>query len=234
MTSPRSRISSNRFSPYSLGVIKRCIPQLECTASQPGEKMSTSLALKSAAALFAVLLVALGTVQGTQAMWNQTVDTNAGVVQAADFAVNLLAPGSTTEVPMTAADGKPVSISLTGGAALGPLYPTQSRTTWIQMANATNSPNLVARLSVAGPPRDPAGGQLFGHMIIAAKVAPAASGCADEAGYQLLSQLLPSSNVEPGASTVFCFRVTLHRDTPATFQGSTVTIEVPFSASQIG
>lgn len=180
--------------------------------------MKSLRVLKAAGLILTAVVLGLMTVQGTYALWNKVVPSNAGTLQAADF--NVLVNGT----PMPAAQITQLEIGQLGRG------PANAKYTKIEIANKVNvtpdSP-LVLQASVAGlTPVDNFGGKL---TVRTARVAGTAD-CKTVA-YPVAAPSGPII-VTKDAPQTLCFKVELAADTAAAHMGKPITIPVTVTVAQ--
>ncbi|WP_417217153.1 hypothetical protein [Arthrobacter sp.] len=181
--------------------------------------MRTTTALKTAAVLAAAVVLGLGTVQGSLAVWNATTASAAGTVRAADFDV-VLTPAAGTPQRLSA-NGRPATVAL---PAITSLQPGQARTIPVTITNATDagSGNFTIQVNTAAPT---ATGEAAGYL----KATAGLTGSRSCAG----SGVHPSARLAQGASATLCVTVELDAHAPATAGGRDGSIAVKLAATQL-
>lgn len=180
--------------------------------------MRTTSALKTAALLIAAVVLALGTVQGSLAVWNTSTTTRAGSIQAADFKVTL-ASGSGAPQRLSA-NGVPATVAL---PAITNLKPGETRTLPVAITNDTDAGNgaFRIRLTASTPvtsPKAPA------QLTTTAGLSTAAT---------CTTKTTTSVDLAQGGDVILCITVALAADAPATLGGQTQGVSVKLTAAQL-
>lgn len=180
--------------------------------------MRTASALKTTSLLIAAVVLALGTVQGSLALWNTTTSSGAGMVQAADFAV-LLKTGAGAEQRLSA-NGVPATVAL---PAITDLQPGQTQTVPVTVTNATNAGSGAFRIRLTASAPVVSGAKPPG-LTATAGISATAS-CSGQ----------PPATVDlaQGARATLCVKVTLQDKAPATSGGQTSNAAVKLTATQL-
>ncbi len=180
--------------------------------------MRTTSALKTAALLIAAVVLALGTVQGSLAVWNTATSTSAGMVQAADFAV-LLKAASGDEQRLSV-NGVPATVTL---PAVINLQPGETRVVPVTVTNAANAGSGAFRIRLTASTAVVSGAKTPG---LAATAGISATGtCSGEAPATV--------DLAQGAQATLCVKVTLKAEAPATTGGQTSSVSVKLAATQL-
>ncbi|MGP9618169.1 hypothetical protein ACT3S2_14205 [Arthrobacter sp. AOP36-A1-22] len=179
--------------------------------------MRTTSALKTAALLIVAVVLALGTVQGSLAVWNTATSTSAGTVQAADFAVTL--QSGSTEPQRLPVNGAPAKIQLPG---LNGLKPGEKRTVRLTVTDDTDAGLATFRIRVTAS-ADVSDGAAD-YLTTTAEFS-----CSDKSPAKGPS----SADLEHQGSATLCVTVTLKSDAPATAGGQTSNLSVELTATQL-
>ncbi|WP_434618331.1 SipW-dependent-type signal peptide-containing protein [Arthrobacter sp. A5] len=199
--------------------------------------MHTPRALKAAGLVLAAVVLGLLTVQGTYALWNAAVNSNAGTVQAADFRVSLNDTQTNTTMDMTLAngtpDGRPATIALST-TPIGVVIPGQSVYAGVQLGNVTNAGGDFTIKASAGAPgkTDTAGSGVAALLSVKAVAASTLAQCQSAALYAN-APATASVSIAKNASAVLCFQVTLAVNAPGSLQGKSASISIPLTVDQL-
>lgn len=176
--------------------------------------MKITVALKFAALVGAAVFLALLTVQGTLALWGASTVSTGQSLQSADFRVNIATSEGTGRLDAVQAVTLP--------AASG-MMPGTSRIVPVTVTNATNAGSGAFKTRItAGAPE--VSGPLANHLT-AAVSQDSNPGCsAAGAGNSI--------DLAQNASGVFCIRMMLSPDAPATLGGSSAAVTVTLTAQQ--
>jgi len=196
--------------------------------------MRTKRRLQTAALVAFAVVLGLFTVQGTYALWNAVASATPGTITSASFDTTLQAVNTGTTTNMTLADGKTsANLTLSPAGTLGP------GTSVYGGVVVTNNTNAGGQFNTAITVNQPSvanlnGGVLATYIIVSAKTAVSSTECSSSTGYaQIGASGLVSPTVGKGASTIFCFQVSLASGAPSTVKGQAVTISLPFTARQL-
>ena len=195
--------------------------------------MRITRSLRAAALIAAAVVLGLFTVQGTFALWNASAVAAPGTVSAASFDVALTAVNSGQTTNMTLANGTAANLTLSPAGTLGP---GTSLTGGVVVTNNTNAGGQFNTAITVNQPSvaNLNGGVLATYIIVSAKTAVSSTECSSSTGYaQIGTSGLVSPTVGKGASTIFCFQVSLASGTPSTVKGQAVTISLPLTARQL-
>lgn len=181
--------------------------------------MRTTSALKTAALVITAVVLGLGTVQGSLAVWNTTTASAAGTVQAADFAVTL--KSGSGAVQRLSANGQPATVTL---PALTGLKPGETRIIPVAVTNATaaGNGNFRIRTTISTPTvTGAASGYLtatagFGESDSCPTAAPPAS-----------------AQLAQGGTATLCVAISLSSAAPATAGGQSNSVSVKLTAAQL-
>lgn len=181
--------------------------------------MRTTSALKTAALVIAAVVLALGTVQGSLAVWNTTTRASAGTINSADFAVTLTSESGAVQRLTT--NGQPATVAL---PAMTGLKPGGTLTIPVTVTNATDAGSGSFRIRVTASAPTVTG--------------PTAAKLTATAGLSATSTCptsIPpvSAQLAQGASATLCVKVSLEDKLPATFSGQENKISVNLQASQL-
>ncbi len=199
--------------------------------------MRTPRALKAAGLILAAVVLGLLTVQGTYALWNAAVNSNAGTVQAADFRVSLTDGPTGTTKDMTLDDGtaagKPATIALST-TPIGVVIPGQSVYAGVQLGNVTNAGGNFTINASAGVPviTNTSESGVAALLSVRAVGADTLAQCPNAALYDG-AQATASVSIAKNASRVLCFQVTLAANAPGSVQGKSAGISIPLTVDQL-
>ncbi|MCC9179005.1 SipW-dependent-type signal peptide-containing protein [Arthrobacter sp. zg-Y750] len=179
--------------------------------------MKSLRALKGAGLVLAAVVLGLMTVQGSYALWNASVEVNAGTIQAADFNV-LINDANMADTP---------ALALNPGELKRGTSAYQS----VRVTNAVNvqpgSP-LVLQPAVGLPAP---GTLLEGNLTVTARVLKAGQTCS--APLDVPPGTPQLQTLGTGATQTLCFKITLSTSTPARLLGTPVSIPVNLSVAQL-
>lgn len=180
--------------------------------------MRTTSALKTAALVIAAVVLALGTVQGSLAVWNTTARASAGTINAADFAVTLTSESGAVQRLTT--NGQPATVAL---PAMTGLKPGDTLTIPVTVTNATDagSGNFRIRVTASAPTVTGPTAKLTATAGLSAT-----STCPT-------STPPVSAQLAQGASATLCVKVSLEDKLPATFSGQENKVSVNLQAVQL-
>lgn len=174
-----------------------------------------NMLLTSAVIGLAVVAGLLG-VGGTWALWNASVESNPGAVQAANFDIKV-----DQSIP---ANGANVSIALEESAAV--LTPHSSVYAVVTVANESNASSPFAvRATFGNPSATPAS---LGEHLTLQVAAQSAATCAKSAFPG--QQLAPIQNDKPAT---YCLKIGLSPSVPPSAMGKNTTIQIPLTVSQM-
>ncbi|MDQ0824702.1 hypothetical protein QFZ60_000875 [Arthrobacter sp. B2I5] len=187
-----------------------------------------------AAALTAVAVVlGLFTVQGTYALWSAAAAASPGTVTSASFDTALTAVNTGQTTAMTLGNGTAATLTLSPAGTLGPGTSVYGG---VVVTNNTNAGGLFNTAITASQPTlaNINGGSLAGYVSVSAKTAAASAECSTTTGFASISTAgLVSPTVAKGASTVFCFQISLSTSAPSTVKGQAVNISLQLTARQL-
>jgi hypothetical protein len=178
--------------------------------------------LRSAMQLTAVTVVAvvagLFGAQGTLALWNSAVPSNAGTVQAADFRLELndqvIGGGASADVVVESPT-----------ALLTPSQPALVSVAVRMTTTAAKTLAMKAEMGEALIANAPAG--LDGYLVVRSEVV--ASGDCSKATYPSSRSAVVLRHDQPAR---FCVQVALKPDTPTSFQNVSGRITLPLTITQ--
>jgi uncharacterized protein YaiE (UPF0345 family) len=197
--------------------------------------MKSTRALKATGLVLIAVVLALFTVQGSYALWNKAVSSNAGTVQAADFRISLTDTITSRVTDMTLADGTAATLSLST-TPIGVVIPGQSTYAGVQVGNVTNAGGaFTVRASTSTPIIDNnAGSPLAPYMVLKTVAATSLSQCSQASLYAAATPSgVASTDIAKAETGVFCFQLTLAGTMPVNLSGQTATIAIPISANQL-
>ncbi|WP_425863826.1 hypothetical protein [Arthrobacter sp. TWP1-1] len=197
--------------------------------------MNSTRALKATGLVLIAVVLALFTVQGSYALWNKAVSSNAGTVQAADFRISLTDTITSQVTDMTLANGTAATLSLSTTPA-GLIIPGQSTYAGVQVGNVTNAGgDFTVRASTSTPIiNNNAGSPLAPYLVVKAVAATSLSQCSQASLYAAATPSGTSSmDIAKAGTGVFCFQISLSADMPASLAGQTATIAIPITATQL-
>ncbi|MCY0905694.1 SipW-dependent-type signal peptide-containing protein [Arthrobacter sp. H14-L1] len=194
--------------------------------------MHTPRALKAAGLVLAAVVLGLLTVQGTYALWNSAVNSNAGTVQAADFRVSLTDGPTNTTTDMTV-NGLPATVALST-TPIGVVIPGQSVYAGVQLGNVTNAGGDFKIRATAGTPgiTDSSGSGFASVLSVKAVAADTLAQCQSAALYAGAKNMA-SVDIAKNMTGVLCFQVTLDASAPGRLQGKSAGISIPLTVDQL-
>ena len=179
--------------------------------------MKSLRALKAAGLIIAAVVLGLMTVQGSYALWNAAVPSNAGTVQSANFSILV------NRAEMT---GTPVILNI-GELARGTAAYTSLTVT--NNVNASSALHIQPSLSGLVPTNNFAGN-------LTVKTVPAAAGVQCSAIAAATYDAAPRIPVLPtlaiGGTQNICFKVELKSSTPANLLGEPIDIPITLNVAQ--
>jgi len=195
--------------------------------------MRTKRRLQAAALIAVAVVLGLFTVQGTYALWSAAAPASPGTVTAASFDTTMTAVNSGQATTMTLSNGTAASLTLSPAGILGP------GTSGYGGVAVTNNTNAGGQFNTAITASQPTianvnGGSLASYISVNAKSAASSTECSTATGFAPISSTgLVSPTVVKGASTVFCFQISLDSAAPASVKGQAVTIQTTLTARQL-
>ncbi|MDK1360208.1 hypothetical protein QNO00_08000 [Arthrobacter sp. zg-Y1219] len=176
--------------------------------------MKSLPALKAAGLIIAAVMLGLMTVQGSYALWNAAVPSNAGTIQSADF--KILVNG----VEMTALQ-QPLNLNLAEIKPNGNSYTSISVTNKVNATSAmTVKPKVTAGLATKG----------FAEYLTIQTTVPLAGQSCETAMYAGMPDL---GVIAKEQSKTICVKATLKANTPVSILGGTTTVPVALTVSQM-
>lgn len=197
--------------------------------------MKSINALKAAGLILVAILLGMLTVQGSYALWNKAVSSNAGTVKAADFRVSLTDTDTNRVTDMTLANGTAATLALSS-VATGVVIPGQSTYAGVRLANLTDAGGVFTVRASAGAPivQGSAGSSLAPYLTIRAVAAGALSQCNQSATYVGSPTSGPATaDIAKNGTGVFCFQIVLAATTPGSLTGQSAKISVPILVNQL-
>lgn len=160
-----------------------------------------TMLLGAAVMVLAVVTGLLGTL-GTWALWNASVQSDPGTVQAATFDIRL------NNAPMGATATAVPEIT---GALLAPGAPVYAT---VKIENATNASTPMTVATVMNPPQvvNASNSALAASLIVRAAEAPASGACADAEYPQ--SNSSATTTIDQSKTGRFCLRMSLPAAVP--------------------
>ena len=194
--------------------------------------MKSARTLKAAGLVLIAVVLGMLTVQGSYALWNKSVSSNAGTVQAADFRISLTDTDANKVIDMTLPSGAAAALSLTTTAA-GAVMPGQSIYAGVSVGNVTDAGgDFTVRASTAAP--IVSNSAFEGHLTISSAAATSLSQCSDASLYaDAKSYETAIVDIAKDATGVFCFQLTLSASMPASLSGQTTTVAIPITVNQL-
>lgn len=194
--------------------------------------MKSARTLKAAGLVLIAVVLGMLTVQGSYALWNKSVSSNAGTVQAADFRISLTDTDANKVIDMTLPSGEAAALSLTTTAA-GAVMPGQSIYAGVRVGNVTDAGgDFTVRASTAAP--IVSNSAFEGQLTINSVAATSLSQCSDASLYaDAKSYETAIVDIAKDATGVFCFQLTLSASMPASLSGQTTTVAIPITVNQL-
>ena len=179
--------------------------------------MGIKATLRMVAISGAATILALFTVQGTLAVWNQTTDSNRQIVAGADFFLAVKASGATAQRLSVA--GQTVSIpGITG------LLPGTTRTTALTLTNESDAGSETFRIRV-NPGTPSVAGALAPHLTTDIYRVQGTDCAAPRVATAL--------DLGQGQSGTLCLTVSLAANAPATLGGAEASLSMGLNATQL-
>lgn len=185
--------------------------------------MRATTALKSTAVVCGAVVAGLLATGGTWALWNTSVTTAAGTVQAADFRITLTGTDSS---PMTLPDGTAATVSMKGGQT--ELVPDTSVYAEVTIANDTNAGGPFDVQASLGTPSLKGTPESLSPWLSTSTAPAPRSGTCSAADYTRDA----TATISKGDSAKLCLQVTLDADAPETATRQTATMKIPVKAKQ--
>ncbi|MER2133582.1 MAG: hypothetical protein ABS910_02745 [Arthrobacter sp.] len=171
--------------------------------------------LKAAGLVLAAVVLGLMSVQGSYALWNAVVPSNAGTVQSANFSI--LVNGE----EMT---GTQQTVNLPGLSAIKPGESTYATALVKNDANASSNMRVQPAVVIDEVPSE-----LRGYMTVQAANLGAAQSC-EKAVYEATPKF---PEIAKGATATICFKVELRANTPGNLLGGLISVPVNLTVSQM-
>ncbi|WP_411732223.1 hypothetical protein [Paeniglutamicibacter sp.] len=179
--------------------------------------MCIKATLRMVAILGAATILALFTVQGTLAVWNQATASNPQIVSGADFSLDVKASGAAAQ--RFSVSGQTVLIpGITG------MLPGTTRTTAITLTNSSNAGSGTFRIRV-NPGVPTATGSLAPHLTTDLYWVQGASCTAHHVPTAL--------ELGQGKSGTLCLTVSLAASAPATLGGAEASLGLDLNVTQL-
>lgn len=197
--------------------------------------MKSMHALKAAGLVLVAILLAMLTVQGSYALWNKAVSSNAGTVKAADFRISLTDTDTNRVTDMTLANGTAATLSLSTAPA-GLIIPGQSTYSGVRVGNVTDAGGVFTVRASTGVPivENNTGASLAPYLFIKTVAATSLSQCSQSAIYAgAPTSGTATSDIAKNGTGVFCFQFTLAATMPASLSGQSAKIAVPILVNQL-
>lgn len=198
--------------------------------------MKSTRTLKATGLVLIAVVLGLLTVQGSYALWNKAVSSNAGTIQAADFRISLTDTITSNFTNMTLPDGTAATLQLST-TPIGVVNPGQSTYAGVQVGNVTNASGDFSIQAITGTPiitNNNAAAPLSPHLSIKVATAATLQDCSQPALYTAPGVLgTASKGIAKGQNGVFCFRVTMAATMPASVNGQAATVSIPITVNQL-
>jgi predicted ribosomally synthesized peptide with SipW-like signal peptide len=179
--------------------------------------MGTKTTLRMVAILGAATILALFTVQGTLAAWNQTDTSNRQIVTGADFSVAVKASGAANQ--QLSVSGQIVTIpGITG------LLPGTSRTTAVTLTNSSNAGSGTFRIRV--DPGLPTATGVLAPYLTTDLYRVQDTDCS-------VNRVAKAVELGQGQSGTLCLTVTLEANSPATLGGEVASVGFNLNTTQL-
>ena len=176
--------------------------------------MKSLRALKAAGLIITAVVLGLMTVQGSYALWNAVVPSNAGTVQSSNFSI--LVNG----VEMTALQ-QPLALNL------AELKPDGSSYTSVVVTNNVNATSAMKVKPIIQVGAATAG---FAQYLTVQTTVPLAGQTCETAAYAGMPDL---GVIAKNTSKTICLKATLKPNTPTSILGGTTTVPVSLTVSQM-
>ena len=197
--------------------------------------MKSINALKVTGLVLIAVMLAMFTVQGSYALWNKAVSSNAGTVQAADFRISLTDTNTSKVTDMTLPNGTSATLSLSS-TAMGVIIPGQSSYAGVEVKNITNAGgDFTVRASTSTPTiGNTAGSSLAPYLSVKTATASSLSQCSQATLYDgVQDSETPIVDIIKNGSGVFCFQVSLAATMPASLSGQSAKVTIPILVNQL-
>lgn len=197
--------------------------------------MKSMYALKAAGLVLVAILLAMLTVQGSYAIWNKAVISNAGTLKAADFRISLTDTDTNQLTDMTLANGTSATLSLSTSSA-GVIIPGQSTYAGVRVGNVTDAGGVFTVMASTGAliVDNNSGSSLAPYLALKTVAANSLSQCSQSATYApAATSGTATAEIAKNGSGVFCFQLTLAATMPAILSGQRATIAIPITVNQL-
>ena len=195
--------------------------------------MRTKRRLQAAALTALAVVLGLFTVQGSYALWSAAASASPGAITSASFDTTMTAVNTGQTTTMTLSNGTAATLTLSPAGTLGPGTSVYGG---VVVTNNTNAGGQFNTAITAGQPTiaNVSGGTLASYVRVNAKTASSSTECSTAIGFAPISSAgLVSPTVAKGASTVFCFQISLDSSAPASVKGQAVNISLLLTARQL-
>ena len=184
--------------------------------------MKSLRALKAAGLILAAVALGLMTVQGSYALWNSAVSTNAGTIQAASFKVEM--NNGKGPVWMTQDNGSQGVVELN----VGTVNAGASVYTGVRLTNKSDAGGTFTLRASAGPAEISPSSALWSveHRAVSGTDLGACKAAL------FTSSQVQTTDIAKDGSGVICFKVSLAET--AKIEGQPFTIKIPLSVAQAG
>lgn len=186
--------------------------------------MRTKNMLLTAAVIGLAVVAGLLGVGGTWALWNATVSSDAGPIQAATFEVKV--NGKSIGPP----DAN-VSVDLEGGSP--ELTPTRKVYAAVTITNATNASGPFKVTADLGIPQATSGTGVDMRPYLDLSTARLSSGACSAVSPSFYAATDRSVEIPKDGSATYCVEVALKANTPSTLGSKSFTVSLPLSISQL-
>lgn len=186
--------------------------------------MRTKNMLLTAVVIGLAVVAGLCGVGGTWALWNASVQSAAGTVQAATFDIQV----NRQSIP---AGAQSVSVQLEDPAAR--LTPSTKVYAAVTLTNATNaSTPLKVRADLGVPqPASSTASEMRQSLVLG--TAPLTGGTCTSLAPTAYSTTAKTVQIAKGGSATYCVEVALKSSAPSTLSGKTVDVVLPLTVSQL-
>jgi predicted ribosomally synthesized peptide with SipW-like signal peptide len=186
--------------------------------------MRTKNMLLTAAVIGLAVVAGLLGVGGTWALWNASVQSDPGTVQAANFDIKVNGKSIPT-------DGSNVSLALEDQTTR--LSPTQNVYAAVTVTNATNASGPFNVRADLGAPVPASGTEADMTSYLILTTAPLATGKCSAVPSVSYTTAAKSAQISKDRSASYCVQVALKPDAPSSLGGRTVTVVLDLSISQL-
>ncbi|MGD6979891.1 SipW-dependent-type signal peptide-containing protein [Citricoccus sp. CH26A] len=186
--------------------------------------MRTKNMLLTAAVIGLAVVAGLLGVGGTWALWNASVQSNPGTVQAANFDIKL----NGKSIP---ADGSNVALSVEDPTAK--LSPSQKVFAAVTVSNTTNASGSFTVRADLGTPVPANGTDTDMTPYLSLTTAPQASGKCSDVPSGAYTTAAKSVQIPKDQAASYCVQVALAPNAPSSLGGRTLTAVLDLSVSQL-